>query len=49
MGRPAFPFIGEGEGTCYREREREERGKAREKAFRVVASFFFFMWVPSTM
>jgi len=31
MGRPAFPFIGEGEGTGYRERKREKRRKAREK------------------
>ena len=47
MGRPASPFIGEGEGACYRERKREKRRKAREKkASRVMASFISFMRVP---
>jgi len=47
LGRPTFPFIGEGEGAGYRERKREERGKAREKkASRATMSFFSFMRVP---
>ena len=50
MGRPASPFIGEGEGTGYRERKREKRRKAREKkASRVAASFISFMWVPPVL
>ena len=44
LGRPASPFIGEGEDTCYREGKREKRRKVREKkASRVAASFISFM------
>ena len=50
MGRPAFPFIDKGEGAGYRERERQARGKAREKkASRAAGSFFSFMRVPPTL
>ena len=31
MGRPAYPFIGEGKGAGYREKEREkEKSKGKE-------------------
>ena len=32
MGRPAFPFIGEGEGTCYSERKREKEKSEGEES-----------------
>jgi hypothetical protein len=46
MGRPASPFICEGEGAGYtRERERERERKARrKKASGVVSSFISLMW-----
>ena len=44
MGRPAFPFIGQGKAwVTAEEKEKNEREK---KAFRIVRSFFFFMRVP---
>ena len=44
MGRPASPFIGQGEAwVIVEEKEKNEREK---KASRVTESFFSFMQVP---
>ena len=43
MGRPAFSFIGEGKARVTAE---EKEKNKREKASRIVGSFYSFMWVP---
>ena len=44
MGRPAFPFIGE--GKAWVTAEEKEKNKREPKASRIVGSFYSFMWVP---
>ena len=47
MGRPAFPFIGQGKaGVTAKGKEGNEKEK---KSSRIDGSFFFFMWVPLTL
>ena len=43
MGHPASPFIGEGKARVTEEKKEKDQ---REKASKVVESFFSFMWVP---
>ena len=47
MGHLASPFIGEGKAwVTAEEKEKNERGK---KAFRIIGSFFSFMWVSTIL
>ena len=47
MGRPAFPFIGQGKAWVIVE-EKEENEKEK-KSSRIIGSFFSFMRVPLTL
>ena len=47
MGRPAFPFIGEGKARVTE--EEKEKNEREKNAFRVVGSFFSFMRVMSIL
>ena len=44
MGRPAFPFIGEGKARVIE--EEKEKNEREKKASRVAGSFSSFMRVP---
>ena len=44
MGRPAFPFIGE--GKAWVTEEENEKNEREKKASRAIGSFFSFMRVP---
>ena len=47
MGRPTFPFIGQGKArVTVKEKEEDEKEK---KSSRIDGSFFSFRWVPLTM
>ena len=47
MGRPTFPFIGEGEARVIA--EEKEKNERERKASRIAGSFFSFMQVPSIL
>ena len=46
MGRPAFPFIGEGKARVTEEEKEKNEREREKKASRVTGSFFSFMRVP---
>ena len=46
MGRPAFPFIGQGKAGVTMEGEKENQ---KEKKSSRVTGSFSFMWVPPTL
>ena len=46
MGRPAFPFIGQGKALVIVEGKEKEKEK---KSSRITGSFFSFMRVPLTL
>ena len=47
MGRPAFPFIGQGKARVTV--ERKEENEKEKKSYRIVGSFFSFTRVPPTL
>ena len=47
MGRPAFPFIGQGKARVTVEGKKED--EKEKKSSRIVGSFFSFTWVPPTL
>ena len=47
MGRPAFPFIGQGKAWVTVEGKEED--EKEKKSSWIVGSFFSFTWVPSTL
>ena len=47
MGRPAFPFIGQ--GKAWVTVEGKEENEKEKKSSRIVGSFFSFMQVPLTL
>ena len=47
MGRPAFPFIGQGKAWVTVEGKEED--EKEKKSSRIIGSFFSSMWVPPTL
>ena len=49
MGRPAFPFIGQGKARVIEEEKEKNERERERKASRIAGSFFSFMRVPPTL